>query len=184
MRDNRDPNSSRSFATGQYGNSVIQHYNPDEVEELSAAQIRQAHEAACAADQKLTTIQAGADEFILQHPEFLDTQHNANLIKSAASSIFGENTVFTAEHFAHAYNVLRSTGARLDIDQATVVKQQQAAENAKRKAINKAHADKAARTYNPENDYDNLSLEEIRQRAVEEAQQQMQIAGERGGNGF
>jgi hypothetical protein len=90
----------------------------------------------------------------------------------------------TADHFTHAYNVLRSTGVYLDIDQAAVVKQQQAAENAKRKAINKAHADKAARAYNPEDDYENLSLEEIKQRALEEYRQNMQRQGERGGDGW
>ena len=157
---------------------------PEKFENWSPEQIKEAYEGGVRHNERLTTIKTNADEFILRNPEFLDTASNADLITKTLKSLYGEGATYTVDQFSQAYDVLRATGARLDIDQAEVVKQQAAFENAKRKAYNKQRADKAARVFDPNGDYDSLSLEEIRARANEAVREEMQLAAERGGNGW
>jgi hypothetical protein len=90
-------------------------------------------------------------------------------------NLYGD-IAYTTEHFEAAYQSLRVSNA-LDIDSAEVAKQQQAAATARRKTASKRVTDAAARAFNQDADYDNVSLEDLRARANEE----MQRRGEEGG---
>jgi hypothetical protein len=176
---------SRQFGAGRFGNGPNV-YNESQSEfdldtrrrldglgyvkpQLTADQL---------ADETRTTKSQSADEFLALHPEFLDVPKNANLMNDTLKAMFGD-CAYTTEHFQAAYNVLRVSNV-LDIDKAEVAKQQQAAANAQRKTAIKNVTDAAARAFNPNVDYESLSLDEVRKRADEE----LQKAGERGGNGW
>ena len=150
--------------------------------QLTAEQIKVAYEDAQRANEKLAISSQSADEFILLHPEILDTDKNGQLINKMLKSMFGD-VAHTVEQMEAATQALLVTDS-LDIDKAEVVKQQQRAIDAQRKAAVKRRADAAATIFDPNADYESMSLEEIKKRADEELRQQMQIAGERGGNGW
>jgi hypothetical protein len=185
---------SRQFGAGRFGNGPNV-YNESQSEfdldtrrrldglgpsspQLTAEQVKQAYEEALRADETRTTKSQSADEFLALHPEFLDVPKNANLMNDTLKAMFGD-CAYTTEHFQAAYNVLCVSDS-LDIDKAEVAKQQQAAANVQRKTAIKKVTDAAARAFNPNVDYENESLEELRARANEE----LQKAGERGGNGW
>lgn len=142
---------------------------------LSAEQIKQAFEEAQREDQRVTTNKGNADEFLLLHPEFLDTNKNAQLMNETLSTMFGVDSYNVAQ-FEQAYAVLRPTGV-LELDKALIARQQQEAADAQRRATIKRRNDAAARAFNPNTDYENLSLEEIRNRANEE----LRVGGEQQG---
>jgi hypothetical protein len=146
--------------------------------QLTAEQVKQAYEEALRADEKRTIKLQSADEFVALHPEFIDAGKNGKLMADTLKAMFGD-CAYTTEHYEAAYNVLRVSNS-LDIDQAEVVKQQQKAADAKRKALTKDRTDVAARAFDSNANYENVSLEELRARANEE----LQLAGERGGNGW
>lgn len=150
--------------------------------QLTAEQVKQAYEEAVQADEKRTATTQNADEFVVLHPEFLDTTKNGTLMNKMLNSMFGDCS-YSVEHYEAAYQALLVADA-LDIDKAEVARQQQKAVDAQRKAAIKSRTDAAARAFNPNVDYDSLSLEEIRKRADEETRQQMQASGERGGLGL
>ena len=146
---------------------------------LTAEQVKQAFEDAQREDQRIITNKASADEFLLLNSEFLDTPKNGKLMNETLRTLFGVGSYNVAQ-FEQAYAVLHPTGV-LDLDQSEIVKQQQKAVDAQRKAAIKSRADAAARAFNQNANYDNLSLEELRSRANEE----LSIAGEQeGANGF
>jgi len=146
---------------------------------LTAEQVKQAYEEAARADVKRSTINQNADEFVALHSEFLDTENNGTLMNEMLRNLFGD-CAYTIEHFETAYQALRVTNA-LDINKAEVVRQQQEAADAQRKAALKNRADAAARKFNPANDYESMSLDELRNRANEE----LHVAGvQEGANGF
>lgn len=190
--------ASRSFGTGSFGrgNNVYEQQQSEfdvnarrsldglgpTKPQLTAEQVKQAYEEALQADEKRTAKTQNADEFVALHSEFLDTAKNGTLMNKMLNSMFGD-CAYSVEHYEAAYQALLVTNS-LDIDQAEVVKQQQKAIDAQRKAATNNRTDAAARAFNPNANYDDLSLEEIRKRADEETRQQMQRAGERGGNGW
>lgn len=146
---------------------------------LTAEQVKQAYEDAVRADVKRNTINQNADEFLLLHPEILDTQKNAELINKMLKQRFGD-IPYTVAHFEDVTESLRITNS-LDINKAEVVRQQQEAADAQRKAAVKRRTDAAARAFNPNANYEEMSLEELRNRANEE----LQVSGvQEGANGF
>jgi hypothetical protein len=186
---------SRQFGAGRFGNGPSV-YDQSQSEfdvdarrtldglgptkpQLTAEQVKQAYELALRADETRTTKGQSADEFVALHSEFLDTAKNGQLMNDTLKTMFGEDCAYTTEHFEAAYNVLRVSNS-LDIDQTEIVKQQQKAADAKRKTLIKGRTDAAARVFDPNVDYESLSMEEIKKRADEE----LQRAGERGGNGW
>ena len=145
----------------------------------TAEQVKEIFEEAQRANEKLAISSRSADEFILLHPEILDTEKNGQLINKMLKSMFGD-VAHTVEQIEAATQALLVTDS-LDIDKAELAKQQQKATDAQRKAIVKRRSDAAARQFNPDADYDNLSLEELRERSDE----QMRLAGQQeGANGF
>ena len=147
--------------------------------QLTAEQIKVAFEEAQRADENRTAKSQSADEFVALHGEFLDTEKNGKLMNKMLNTMFGD-CAYTVEHFEAAYQALLVSDS-LDIDRAEVVKQQQRAADAQRKAAVKRRADAAARVFDPNANYDNLSLEEIRQRADEEARKEFERRGHEGG---
>lgn len=135
---------------------------------LTAEQVKQAFEEAQRADEARTIKSQSADEFVALHSEFLDTPNNGTLMSNMLKNLFGD-CAYTVEQFEAAYQALLVTDS-LDIDKAEVAKQQQKAADAQRKAILKRRADAAARAFNPNANYEEMSLEELRNRANEEIQ--------------
>jgi hypothetical protein len=147
--------------------------------QLTAEQVKQAYEEALRADETRNVTMQNADEFLVLHPEILDTNKNGDLINKMLKQMFGA-CAYTIEHYEAATDALLVTNS-LDIDKAEVVKQQQKAADAQRKAALKGRADAAARVFNSNANYENVSLEELRARANEE----LQLAGvQEGANGF
>jgi len=179
MAFDRDPNSNRISGVGSFGNYVPPRENPDDAQELTAAQIRQAYSAAIAADQSAQDIiqnQLDGDAFIAVHPEVKDTVANAKLFVHEMDVRFGKGR-HPIEHFEAAYESLRASGF-LALDEKEVAKQQ--------KAFAKQHYDvaKALSVTPTEEEMYALPLEELRKLDAQERQKQFQLSGERGGNGF
>lgn len=139
--------------------------------QLSAEQVKQAYELALRAHETRTIKSQSADQFLLLNPHILDTKKNAELITKMLNNMFGD-CAYTVEHYEAATNALLVTDS-LDIDKVEVTKQKQKAADAQRKAALKNRADAASRVFNPNTDYENLSVEELRNRANEE----LQLAG-------
>jgi len=128
MRENRDPNSSRSFGVGIFGNAVVPSQDPDSEVELTAAQVKQAYEAALAEDQAAqdrVQNQLDGDAFITVHPEVIDNLANAKLFVHEMDRMFGPGRHPIA-HFEAAYESLRASNF-LALDQKELAKQQKAA---------------------------------------------------------
>jgi len=141
-------------------------------EDWSPEKQRQGYEGLVREDVKTASIKAVADEFILLHPEMPDHINNGEAIAKNLRLMFGD-VVYSVEMFEAAYDVARANGA-LELDQAEIVKQQQAEAKTKRKAAQDKRNFEAKRQFNPAEDYSNLSLDEIRQRADAGTQQELE----------
>jgi len=197
-RSLRADNSTRTSGVGTFGNATIQRdVDPfdDKVrrsldgeklfddesprfEDWSPAKQRSAYEGMARGDEKSTAHHQNADAFIALHPEFLDTDRNGQAINRTLQTMYGD-IVFTVEHFDAAYRVCCANNL-LDLDQAEIVKQQQAAANQRAKAAREQRA--AATRVFSEVEKENMSLEELREAENREIRRRMQEAGERGGN--
>jgi len=146
----------------------------------TAEQIKSDYEELVAYDQaRLDGLEniMSLNAFAMGHKEICDTKANGQLLLNQANTMFGKRA-HTVEHFAQAYEYLRTETDFLRIDKTV--------EAAQRKQAAKQHfeaetARTAQRAFNPNVDYDSMSLEEIRQRAAETLQEEMQVAGNRGG---
>jgi hypothetical protein len=148
-------------------------------EDWSPEKQKASYEGLQRADSNLIEQRANADAFLALHPEFIDLNTNGQTMNRTLETMFGDR-VYTVAEFEQAYAVCRANNS-LQLDQAEIVKQQQAAANQRTKAALKQRADAASRVFNPHADYDSLSLEEIRERA----NGGLQLAGEQqGANGF
>jgi type IV secretory pathway VirJ component len=145
-------------------------------ETASAATIRAFGEMFARNDAKTVTQRQNADAFLAQHSEFIDHPANADKMNKALSAMYGER-VYTVEEFECAYNALRANKA-LEIDQAEVVKQQQAAANAAKRA--KAVATKANVEPTIEDMY-SMPLDELRMRAAVADEARKRKIAEEGG---
>jgi len=177
----RATDSSRSFGTGIYGNSVVHYESTDNEPELSAEQVKAAYNAAVREDQaaqdKLET-QKNADAFIEVHKEFIDNTANAHLLLNQMNTMFGEG-LHTIEHFEQAYEYLRTKTNFLKLDAKEVEKQRSAAA---RQRYADARAVEANRITNlSEAELEALPLEEIRRLDAVERQKQMRRIAEEGG---
>src|SRR5215469_15468719 len=105
---------------------------PDTFENWDKERVKEAVQGLQRADAKLNARRETADAFIDAHPEFIDTQENGERMNRTLQSLYGDTT-FTPEHFERAYAVLRANNM-LDVDQAVIVQQEQAATNERNKA--------------------------------------------------
>ncbi len=181
----REPMSqqSRVSGTGSYGNATVYRENPDTVEELTPAQVRQVYEAALAEDQAAKDrIQSGlnADGFVASHPEFLETDANIKLMKHELKRMFGES-LLTPENIEASYESLKASGF-LELDQKELAKQQKATA---RQRYKERYKEAKIRSVEPtEEEMYSMSLEELRSRADADVQKRFRLAAERGGNDF
>ena len=205
-RSVRAVNNSRSSGVGSFGNSYVHNQadedqfnirtrasmgdeealrrlDPTHPDNIPAATVKAVHEAALRADkaaQDRVETQKNADAFIAAHPELIDNKANAELLLNQARTMFGDGAI-TVDNWESAYQYMRTNTKFLKFDATELEKQRQLEA---KKRYDAAQARVAERTFNPNANYDELSLEELRNRADEETRQQMQIAGERGGNGW
>jgi hypothetical protein len=199
-RSVRAINSSRSSGVGSFGNATIQRdvdpFN-DKVkrsldgeklfddgsprfEDWSPAKQRAAYEGLARGDEKNIARSQVASAFLQLHPEFIDIDTNAQILTRTLHALFGD-VAFTIDQFAKGYEVCRANNS-LQLDQAEIVKQQQAVANQRAKAAREQHA-RETRVFS-EDEKENMSLEELREAENREIRRRMQEAGERGGNGF
>jgi hypothetical protein len=90
------------------------------------------------ADAKLNTRLQTSASFIDLHKEFLDTEANGQAMNRTLQAMYGD-VAFTLEQMENAYAVLRAN-TMLDVDQAVIVKQEQAAANERAKAARERSA--------------------------------------------
>ncbi len=180
---NRDPYSSRISGTGSFGNAIFHPQDADIEQELTAAQVKAAYEAALAEDQAAkdkVQNQLDGDAFITAHPEIKDTVANAKLFVHEMDRTFGPGRHPIA-HFEAAYESLRASNF-LALDQKELAKQQKASAKARYDASYATDKERiVANAFDPNDGYETISLEEIRKRADEEVRHQMQRRGEEGG---
>jgi len=176
-RDNMSQ-GSRVSGAGQYGNST---FHPQEAaieQELTAAQVKIAYEAALSEDQSAqdrVQNQLDGDAFITAHPEVKDTVANAKLFVHEMDRMFGPGR-HPITHFEAANESLKASGF-LALDQNVLAAQQKATAKQRYKT-EREHI--ATETFN-ESVAESLTLDELRRRADEEVRQQNRSAGERGG---
>jgi hypothetical protein len=114
--------------------------------------------------------------FIALHPEWIDSEENGKALTCTAVAMFGQG-VWSVQQYEAAYRVACANNL-LVLNQAEIAKQKKA-------ALKQRAAAERSRIINlPEEQLENLSLEDFRRLDAEERQRQMQAAGERGGNGF
>jgi hypothetical protein len=131
--------------------------------------------------QLFVTGGAGAeDHFVALHPEFIDINANAETMNRTLEALYGDR-LYSVDEFEKAYAVCRANNS-LELDEALIVKQQQAAANQRAKAAREQRA--AATRVFSEAEKENMSLEELREAENREIRRRMQEAGERGGNGW
>jgi hypothetical protein len=184
---------SRVSGTGSYGNSIVHrevdpfddkvrrsldgtlNELPDTFENWSADRIKEAALGFERADRDRIAQKANADAFLALHPEFVDLNTNGQTMNRTLEALYGDRLYSVAE-FEKAYDVCRANNS-LTLDQAEVVKQQQAAANERAKAARKQRA--AETRVFSEHEKEAMSLEELREAENRELNQR-----ERGGNGF
>ena len=142
-------------------------------EEWSPEKQRRAFEGLQREDAKRIALDKAATDFVTLHPEYVDNNSNGKKMNDALVARHG-NRVFTVEEFEQEYRVLRANN-NLTLDQATIVKQQQAAAN------QRAKAERSRIVYRTEEELETMPLEEIRRLDAVERQKQMQRVGEEGG---
>jgi len=151
-------------------------------EDWSPEKQRAGYEGALRADEKRIANTQSGNEFAQLHVEYLDTDENGDRMVRMLRHLFG-NVPYTLSMFESAYQALLITDS-LDIDKAEVAKQQQQATNAQRKAVGKQRQERERLRNLSEEEMNTLPLDEVRNHANRQLQEDMQRAGERGGNGF
>ena len=146
-------------------------------------QIKQDYEEALAADETRINNFQMSDEFVLLHPEFLDHKKNGEIFNATLNVMFGANRAYTIEQFEQVYQVCLANRS-LELDQTEIVKQQQRAADAQRKALTKKRQERERSRNLSEVELETISLEELRAITERELGAEMQAAGERGGNGW
>jgi hypothetical protein len=206
-RSLRADNNNRTSGVGTFGNSYIQNQadsdqfnirtrafmgnpealemlDPNDPDNISAETVKAVHEAALREDratQDSAENKKTADGFVACHPEYVDNYANAQLLLNQMNTMFGPG-LHTADHHEAAYEYLRNNTDFLKLDKTVVAAQQ-------KQAVKQRYADSRAAeakriTNLSEAELEALPLEEIRRLDAIERQQQLQLAGERGGNGF
>lgn len=162
--------------------NAIEQLDLNDPDNLTAEQIKAAHEAALAADrthQNLLETQANADAFISAHGELKDSVANARLLLNQAKTMFGEDGPITVDQWEAAYQHLRSKTDFLAFNADALAKQQK---EASRQHYAASRAAEAKRIVNlSEQQLETMSLEDIRRLDAEERQREMERIGEQGG---
>ena len=170
---------SRISGTGSYGNATIPRENVDDVPELTAAQVRQAYEAALAEDQSAqATIetQRNGDAFLAGHPEFVDNVPNAKLIVNQMDTMYGKG-VHTLAHFEGAFQYLRENTNFLKLDKTVLAAQEK---QAAKERFN-AERERMSTTVFNESVAATLPLDELRRRAEQTHADNFRKIAEEGG---
>jgi hypothetical protein len=145
---------------------------------LTAEEIKVAYEEAVAADETRSVNIQNSEEFVSLHPEFIDHPENGKQFNKTLNAMFGANLAYTVEQFERAYQVCIANNS-LELDQAEIAKQEQAAAKERAKA---ARARRAAETrVFSEGELETMSLEDLRKVEDRAIQQRNQKLGEEGG---
>lgn len=153
---------------------------PDTFENWPAERVKEAVAGVMrsdkAAQDRLET-QKNGDAFVAGHPEFIDNTANAHLLLNQVNTMFGEG-LHTVDHFEQAYEYLRTKTNFLKLDKTVIAAQE-------KQAAKQRYEQERARSVTPtEQDLYNLPLEDLKRLDAVDNQRRMQLAGERGGNGF
>ena len=97
-------------------------------------------------------------------------------------ALYGDR-VYTVSEFEKAFQVCCANKS-LTLNEAEIVKQKQKASDAQRKAVVKTQQERERVRNLSEDEMNTLPLDEVRKHANRQLQEDMQKAGERGGNGF
>jgi len=149
----------------------------------TAEQVKEVFEAAQREDQAQRDrfeTKKNADAFIAGHPEIIDSDVNAQLLLNQVNTMFGD-VLHTVDHWEAAYDYLRTRSNFLKLDKTVLAAQQK---QAAKQRFDSEKARTTAITFDPNDDYSSMSLEEIKARAIEAHQREFELAGQRGGNGF
>lgn len=145
---------------------------------LTAEQIKAAHEEALAADETRAVNIQNSREFVSLHPEFIDHEKNGEQFNKTLNAMFGANRAYTVDQFEQTYQVCLANNS-LELDQAELVKQEQAAAKERAKA---ARARRAAETrVFSQTELEAMPLEELRRLEDREIQKRNQKIAEEGG---
>jgi hypothetical protein len=167
-----DTDELNQGARGVLDGTPLSNNDSPRFEDWSPEKQRAAYEGLVREDAKLGAIKTVADEFISLHPEMPDIKKNGEAIARNLKLMFGD-VVFNLEHFQAAYDVACANGA-LQLDGEVIAKRARQAEAAKHKAAQDKRFFEANRQFNPDEDYSNLSLDELRQRANAETQRDLE----------
>jgi hypothetical protein len=117
-------------------------------------------------------------EFVSLHPEFIDNEDNGKQFNKTLNAMFGAGLTYTVDQFERAYQVCLANNS-LELNQAELAKQEQAAAKERAKA---ARARRAAETrVFSEAELETMSLEELRTVENQAIQKRNQKLGEEGG---
>ena len=150
---------------------------PDTFENWDKDRVKEAVQGLQRADESTIKQRANADAFLALHPEFVDINTNGQTMNRTLEALFGER-LYSVSEFEKAYEVCCANNS-LTLDQAEIVKQQQAAANQRAKA-ERARRAVETRVYS-ESEKENLSLEELRAAENREIQRRNERIGQEGG---
>jgi len=145
----------------------------------TAEQVKMVFEAAQREDQreKEKVISAeNAAVWLSGHPEFEKTAANISLMNHELQSRFGLRE-YSIEDYEIAYESLCASNF-LQLNKTVLAAQKHQTDKQRYEA---AKARTAAIAFDPNKNYDELSLDEIRKRAADDTRRQMQRRGEEGG---
>lgn len=147
--------------------------------QLSAEEVKAAWEDALKEDQtqkdQAVSIENGK-AFMAGHPEFVQSKENIALMNHQLRSKFGVR-LYNVADYEECFADLRVSNF-VKIDKTVVAAQER---QAAKERYDAAKARTAERTFNPNANYEDMSLEELRNRADEE----LSLAGrQEGANGF
>ena len=161
--------------------NAIEQLDPNDPENLTAEQVKAAHTLALREDratQDRIETQKNAEAFLSEHPEFLDTVPNGQLLVNQARTMFGEG-LLTVDNFEAAYEYLRTKTNFLALNKTVLAAQQKQASKQRYAAQRASNAKRI--TNLSEAEWETMPLEEIRRQDAIESQKRLQAQAERGG---
>jgi hypothetical protein len=105
---------------------------PDTFENWDKEKVKTAAEGFMRADSGRIAQRANADRFLSLHPEFVDIDSNGQTMNRTLEALHGER-LYSVSEFEKAYEVCLANNS-LTLDQAEIVKKQQAEANQRAKA--------------------------------------------------
>jgi hypothetical protein len=174
VQEANDPFTERVMAFRNDDASTLE----DSPDTWPAEKIKAAGDYFVKADTKLTARRENADAFVELHPEFKDNKKNADVMQRTLQTMYGD-VAFSVEQYEAAYQVSCANNL-LDLDGEELSRQAK-----QRKAEAKQRAEDRAHPVTPsESELYAMPLEDLRRLDAIENHNRMQLAGERGGNGW